>query len=170
MKPTDILLHHSLTKDGQTVSWNAIRAYHTSWKCEGYVVKAESVPALISQGAPVQKPWRDIGYHFGIELVGSRYEILTGRMMTEPGAHCAAYGMNSRSIGICLVGDFDIAPVPVAQLALALRLVRSLMQIFQIGPSHVYGHRELARYKSCPGVKFDLDQFRTDLGYSPSGD
>jgi len=170
MKPTAIVLHHSLTTDGQTVSWNAIRAYHTSWRCEGYVVKPESVPALIAEAAPVERPWRDIGYHFGIELVGSRYEILTGRMMTETGAHCSAYGMNAKSIGICFIGSFDIEPVPVAQMALGIGLVRTLMQVFRIGPSHVYGHRELAPYKSCPGRRFNLDQFRTDLAYTPYED
>ncbi|MBI5550728.1 MAG: N-acetylmuramoyl-L-alanine amidase [Desulfobacterales bacterium] len=163
MKPTAIVLHHSLTKDGATVSWNAIRRYHTSWKCDGIILKPEHVAGIINQGAPVERPWTDIGYHFGIELVGDRYEVLTGRMMNEPGAHCPQRGMNKKALGICFVGNFDETPVPVPQLALGLRLVRSLMDAFDISLGNIYGHRELSPYKSCPGKKFDLMQFRTDL-------
>jgi N-acetylmuramoyl-L-alanine amidase len=163
MIPDAIVLHHSLTKDGDTVSWDAIRTFHTSWKCEGYIVRPDQVQGLINQGAPVERPWSDIGYHFGIERINGRYEILSGRMMTEPGAHCSQNGMNKRALGICFVGAFDEMPVPVDQLALGLRLVRSLMEIFNITLGNIYGHRELAPYKSCPGKRFDLKQFRADL-------
>jgi hypothetical protein len=163
MKPTAIVLHHSLTEDGATVSWNSIRRYHTSWKCEGIIVRQDQVQGLINQGAPVERPWMDIGYHFGIERVGDRYEVMTGRMLNETGAHCREKSMNSRAIGICFVGNFDQTPPPVAQLALGLRLVRSLMEAFDISLGNIFGHRELSPYKSCPGRCFDLKQFCTDL-------
>lgn len=163
MTPDAIILHHSLTKDGPTVSWQAIRHYHMSWKCEGRIIDPAQAPALMKQGAPVQRPWKDIGYHFGIELVNERYEILAGRMMTEDGAHCTQQGMNHHSLGVCFIGDFDAAPPSLEQRDLGLRLVRTLQQIFKIPTGRVYGHRELAPYKSCPGRKFDLAQFRADL-------
>jgi len=132
MKPTAIVLHHSLTDDGQTVSWSAIRRYH------------------------MQKGWTDIGYHFGIEIVGTQYEILVGRMLNEIGAHTV--GMNKTSIGICFVGNFDIYEPPDAQLIVGRRLVRSLMEVLDVPKTRVYGHKDFAQ-KSCPGKLFLLKDF-----------
>jgi len=132
MNPNVIILHHSLTKDGKTVSWNAIRQYHLG------------------------KGWNGIGYHFGIELVGNRYEILIGRLPTEIGAHCR--GVNRTSLGICFIGNFDIEEPSGEQLVVGRNLVRSLMEVFNIPKEWVKGHNEYSQ-KSCPGKKFPLGEF-----------
>jgi N-acetylmuramoyl-L-alanine amidase len=137
--PTDIIIHHSLTKDGQTVSWGAIRRYHRSLG------------------------WRDVGYHYGIELVGDEYEILAGRMQDEVGAHCKEGGMNRHGLGICVVGNFDERPPPQAQLDKLIRLVRSLMSVFKIPADRVHRHHDLAPYKSCPGRAFPWGLFKPSL-------
>lgn len=163
MKPDAIILHHSATADGQSVSWGAIRKFHTSWRIDGRIINASDGEKLSEQGQPVVKPWRDIGYHFGIEQVGEHFEILVGRMADESGAHCVESRMNRRALGICFVGNFDQVEVPKAQWDLGLRLVRCQMHIYKIPPAMVFGHREFAHYKTCPGHLFDLDRFRKAL-------
>lgn len=144
MSPTKIIIHHSLTEDGATVSWNAIRDYHVN-----------------------VNGWADIAYHYGIELVGDRYDIFKGRMDNVAGAHCIGY--NDSSLGICLVGNFDLAPAPAAQVELARKLCRSLMSIYGIKVDGVLGHRETYTLrgvpveKTCPGSAFDMDAFRRSL-------
>lgn len=139
MKPTHIIIHHSLTEDGKTVSWDAIRKYHVE-----------------------TNGWNDIGYHYGIELVNDRYEILVGRMQDVVGAHCKEQGMNNASLGICLIGNFDIySPLPV-QLDMLVKLVRSLQTVFNIPVNSVHKHSEFAP-KSCPGNMFPWDAFKTML-------
>jgi N-acetylmuramoyl-L-alanine amidase len=136
MIPSYIVIHHSLTKDGQTVSWGAIRKYH--------------VETL---------GWNDIGYHFGIELINDHYEILVGRMMTEVGAHCKEQGMNNRSVGICVVGNFDVDILNTLQMEMLVKLVKSIKAVFAIPKANVKQHHEYASYKSCPGTQFPWDQF-----------
>jgi N-acetylmuramoyl-L-alanine amidase len=137
MIPKRIVLHHSLTADSGTVSWGAIRRYHTE-----------------------TNGWSAIGYHFGIELVGDWYEVLLGRMMNETGAHTA--GQNHDSLGVCFVGNFDETPVPDEQWRAGVKLVRGLCTVFGIPASQIYGHREFAP-KSCPGKLFDVARFAREV-------
>ena len=150
MIPEYILIHHSATRDTASSSWEAIHRYHT-----------------------VTNGWRDIGYHYGIERIGDRFQLRFGRPTSEVGAHCSEGGFNRKSLGLCLVGDFDKAAPPQAQLDMALVLCRSLMKKFNIPPHCVLGHREAGmragfdwrkgQFKSCPGLLFDMDKFRTNL-------
>ena len=137
---THIVIHHSLTKDSETVSWNAIRRYHMDIK-----------------------GWRDIGYNFGIELIKDHYEILFGRMLGERGAHCIQEEMNRFGIGICMIGNFDTRRPDGGQWSLAQKLCKAMMKLYSIPVENVKGHTELYPAKTCPGRMFDMHQFRDDL-------
>jgi hypothetical protein len=138
MYPDKIIMHHSLTKDSGTVSWNAIRKYHMG-----------------------VKGWDDIGYHYGIEVIDGRHEILVGRLMTEQGAHTK--GQNGSSLGICLVGNFDVERPVKEMWDLAVSLVDSLCSILYITSNSVYSHNRYAPDRSCPGKVFNMDRFRDDV-------
>jgi N-acetylmuramoyl-L-alanine amidase len=131
----EIIIHHSLTKDNSAVSWDAIKRWHVD-----------------------HNGWDDIGYHFGIEFIESDYQILVGRMMDHVGAHCR--NNNSRSIGVCLIGNFDRDEPPKAQWLLTVRLVASLKNIFNIPIQNIKGDREHHLSKTCPGRRFDMPKFR----------
>lgn len=153
-----IVIHHSLTYDGVTVDWQAIRNYHIN-----------------------TLHWQDIGYHFGIEKIKTQlydtYEILVGRALNQPGAH--TYGLNSQSIGICIVGNFDKDIPNQNQINLLInKLLKPLMLIFNIPISNIIGHREVyvlyklnmfpkdylkENIKSCPGFNFSMKSVRDIL-------
>lgn len=141
---TYIVIHHSLTEDRQVVDWNAIRRYHVK-----------------------EKGWLDIGYHSGIEIVNGKLEIMVGRLLSRQGAH--AYGFNDKAIGICIVGDFDIKKPDTKKLKIAAVLVKKYMKVFGIQVKNVIGHNEVFallnwhRTKTCPGLRFDMDEFRSLL-------
>jgi len=133
------MLHHSLTRDGQTVSWGAIRRYHVE-----------------------TRHWGAIGYHYGVELVGDHYEVLMGRSELDPAAACPQEEMNARALHICCVGNFDDAPPPSAMLeALVGLVILPAMVEYGLPPERIIGHRDANPNKTCPGLRFDLDVVRT---------
>lgn len=142
MKPTRIIIHHSLTKDSETVSWGAIRYYH-----------------VVTMG------WKDVGYHTGVELVKSGdheyYEAIMGRMWDESGAHTR--GQNDKSLGICFIGNYDIVSPPDDALKKGGQIISLWMRLYDIPLEEIYPHRHFASYKSCPGTKFDLQHLKEFL-------
>jgi len=137
MKLNKIILHHSLTKDSDTVSWGAIRNFHI-----------------------VDNKYFDIGYHFGIEKLRGQTEILLGRILNKRGAHCK--GSNTGSIGICFVGNFDIISPPKESWDAGIKLVKFLISEYEI--DEVVGHTETNPQKTCPGKLFNLNKFRKEVG------
>lgn len=140
MEPEFIILHCSDTNDSGTVSWNAIRRYHT-----------------LTLG------WKDIGYHFGIEIIGTKLVILRGRAPLTEGAHCRYTGMNKNSLGVCVVGKFDDEPPDELTYDVTIDLLSKLSFLFAIPSINIYGHGEVDSRKTCPGKKWDMQMVRNDV-------
>ena len=134
---THIILHHAAMPDHVSLQWDDIKAFHTR----------------------VRK-WTDIGYHVVIENVEGTYIPILARPWNQSGAHAPGY--NSTSLGVCLVGNFETGPIPIAQYRCAITTVRWLCQFLQIPYRNVLGHRE-TKATACPGKHIDMDEFRTNL-------
>ena len=146
---THIIIHHSASSDHPThVNFQAIRDYHVN----------------------INK-WRDVGYNFVIDRINGRPEVFVGRMLTEDGAHTVELSLNKVGVGICLVGNFDQDQPSSDSLEIMARLCKSMMDQFAIPPENVLGHWEaqamggvpIAKRKTCPGLKFSMDDFRKRL-------
>lgn len=167
-KPTWIVIHHSYSDDNQTRNWDSIRTYHMSYRHNGEIITEEEYAKLLTEDAKgLEKPWDNIGYHFGIENVYGKLTVLPGRQIGEVGAH--AKGFNDKSIGICLVGNYDIEPPSKDRVDVLSGLCRNLQIEFKIPRDHVISHHETFTYqgikppKTCPGLSFDMDNFRKSL-------
>jgi len=151
MNPQYVIIHHSLTKDGTVADWEAIRKYHRE-----------------------VNGWSNIGYHYGIERVGKTFVLQVGRPESQEGAHTKEMHMNLKSIGICVVGNFDLAPPGLEVMRFLADIVRRKVAEYGIPVNAVLGHREVGlmagfdwrkgQYKSCPGKHFQMDLLREMVG------
>ena len=146
-RPLDlIVIHCSATPNGRWTSTKDIDHWHAQ---RGF----RRQPGAREHFNPDLK---SIGYHWVIYPNGAR---ATGRHASEVGAH--ARGVNSRSLGICLVGTDRYT---YDQGGALLDQVRHLAETHHIPLQHanatngwrgVCGHRDLANVaKTCPG--FDV--------------
>lgn len=170
-----IVWHHSASPDGVGRDWAGIVKYHTSYRVDFQIVSAVEFERRLQlgQGSSFQKPWKDVGYHGGTELVNGAAVFSWGRPLDQIGAHAgvkdASNRFNEEYLGLCAIGDFDQAPPSPTQWDFNLRLTRSFMEAFRIPASHVIGHREVfdrlgvPRQKTCPGKAWDMDTFRSGL-------
>lgn len=117
---------------------------HCSATPEGRDVKTETIKDWHVNG----NHWKDIGYHYVIELDGS---IHKGRDESIIGAHCS--GRNAHSIGICYVGGVakdGKTPKDTRTDAQKQSLLKLLKELKAKYPNAtIHGHREFAA-KACP--------------------
>lgn len=126
----NIILHCSATQEGVDIKVNTIRRWHVT--CNG---------------------WKDIGYHFVVDLDGTVEE---GRPISQVGAHCS--GHNKGSIGICYVGGCDKNMKPKdtrtgLQKIAMFELVHRLLDMFHLTIDNVHCHNDYTNLKACPSFK-----------------
>lgn len=141
MKPQHIIVHHELGFNG----FAGVNEYHRQLDF------------------PKSSMGFYCGYQYYIDLQGV---VSQARKDDEMGAH--TIGMNDKSIGICLMGNYDIARPTAPQLASLKSLVLKKMTEWAIPPNNIAGHRKYAN-KSCPGRLLSdsdiKDFFQPDRSY-----
>lgn len=111
--------------------------------------------------------WSDVGYHKIIKANGS---ISQGRADVRPGAH--APGVNSSSLGICLIGDFSTVLPPAAQRKTLVQTLASLCKRYGLTSAAIIGHRDAgaahgystrcpgdALYNDLPAIRREVDRY-----------
>lgn len=124
-KVTDkVIIHCSATPTGRDVGVKEITVWH------------------------IKRGWVGIGYHFVIRING---KVEKGRPIDTIGAHCI--GLNTTSIGICLVGGIDpitkksVPDYTEIQMQSLAKLITSIKKRYPLVTVH--GHNEFAK-KDCP--------------------
>lgn len=145
--------------------------YFDSWyetsKVHEFMINARITKLEFTQkfvdGKYFQTPWRKVGYNLGIEKVNGKLTVQYGRTLKEQGCHCSQENMNNRSIGLCVLGNFD-AKSPDTDLW--KYLIDCCCEIKRVFPNIIIkGHREIVGVtKTCPGTCFDMDILRKAVG------
>lgn len=131
----EVVLHHtwspSAAQYAGQATWDGIRRYHMA-----------------------QRGWSDIGYHFGVGPDGSLWRL---RPVNLSGAH--VLNRNLHTVGVAIVGNFDVEDPMTHGLPAAAKVVAKLLQRFRLGPAAVRFHREF-QDKTCPGTRVNQEVFR----------
>jgi N-acetyl-anhydromuramyl-L-alanine amidase AmpD len=93
--------------------------------------------------------WGNIAYHYFIESDG---RLRKGRNERTVGTHTKAGGMNLKSLGICLAGNFNEEEPTDAQLKSLEAILKNLAAKYKIQKENILGHREVpGAVTECPG-------------------
>jgi len=132
--------------------WRYVLVHHTATEIGN--------ASLINKSHHSRGFWHGLGYHFLIDngTLGKgdgQIEASPRWIKQQDGAHCKAGGMNSKAIGVCLVGNFsEELPTP-RQLRSLIYLTKTLNQGYSIPSSRVVPHREVRGASTeCPGNRF----------------
>lgn len=104
-----------------------------------------SGPREIQQYHFAERGFADIAYHFLIDGIGILYE---GRPLGIRGSHTA--GANTGTIGIALMGNFELMAVTRAQLSALQNLIAYLKGAYT-RVTHLAAHNDFQASTLCPG-------------------
>jgi hypothetical protein len=117
-------------------------------------------PREIQQLHMGTRGYADIAYHFLIDAEGQLYE---GRSLQVRGAHTG--GFNTGTIGVVLLGNFEVWEPPAAQWETLRVAAGSLAEVYTL--THLAGHKDFQPTATvCPGQFLEerLPQLAADLG------
>ncbi|MCM1990760.1 peptidoglycan recognition family protein [Oceanirhabdus seepicola] len=141
-----LVIHHTTFNGDNKIGEYAkeavldIQKYHMSKKYD-------------NQGNLIKNKWADIGYHYLISMDG---QIFQGRDINFQGAH--AYGLNDKSIGIALLGNFSHKELYPSQMRSLVHLLALLKQKYSTPSTNIIGHRDVINLNpdgtitECPGI------------------
>ena len=129
MKPEYLIVHHSASSRDKT-TLEQIDAWHKA------------------RGFPKSKKGYFVGYHYVIFGDGI---IRQTRSDDEVGAHAKEAGMNFKSIGVCLTGNFEEEDPTIAQLDALHRIVTEKSKLYSIPIEKVISHHEIPFATACCG-------------------
>lgn len=180
--PDEFRTTNKVTKgpNGKTLRWahtyskkvSLLVVHHTAIQVTGDTRSgAEKVRALY-QYHSVNRGWGDVGYHYLIDDKGMIYEGKSGGAYVV-GGH--AYCNNVNTVGIAMLGNFEIEEPTQAQMKSLQWLLNDLATTYDIdvtkntsyhGVPHppIVGHGDVLS-TDCPGyyVKKTLDQVRSHV-------
>ncbi|CAI9741613.1 peptidoglycan-recognition protein SC2-like [Octopus vulgaris] len=94
------------------------------------------------------KGWEDIAYNF---LIGGNGEVYEGRGWSVEGTHTIGY--NSKSIGICLLGNFENEEPTTEAMESLKKMIKCSLNKGQISRNYILaGHKDLQSMRKCPGT------------------
>lgn len=106
----------------------------------------------------LEKGWSDIGYHKVIEWNG---QVKQGREESVIGSQ--AFGLNSESLGICLIGNFENIEPSDSQIHSLIQTLAILCKKYKLTKDKILGHRDVSAIKkdtslatACPGKNLYL--------------
>lgn len=151
--PRKIITHHS---GGTDRNPKASTQHHTALVVDQWHMKRW--PGFTSQTIkqPDGAPWH-VGYHYVIEADGTTVQT---RAHHEEGAHCI--GMNTSSIGILVMGNFDTGvdmPTEAQVNAYKILIAKVQKKIPHLTVYDIEPHRKYAT-KSCWGSALPNDYWR----------
>ena len=101
----------------------------------------------------LNKGWAGCGYHFYVRKNG---EVWAGRPINTIGAQCEGY--NSKSIGVCFEGNFELEKMNDVQFQAGVWLMKYLRtNYYPRAKTKIGGHREFYA-TACPGKNFPHQQ------------
>lgn len=141
-----IIIHHSATDEGSSLS------FHHAHLDRGFE--------------------KGVGYHFVIDngtkgKIDGQIEVSPRWIKQQEGAHCRADDMNTRSIGICLVGNFNYERISRKQKDSLVYLVNRLRRYYKIPLYRILGHGQVPGARTdCPGKNFPWGEFVRALRFA----